>query len=163
MTFPETIIAGFNWFFFFKITLIDLLFFADTDAHVVEYTVKANIFGEYTDPYLLDTSEENPHKLSLTSDGTIYPVSRPADEMEEVAIPIYFNRLGYAINYNAAPEMGISKSENLQEYCTKSCPAVPVASEPCEMHDKQNGGYEDTLRTTYEIAKKIFGVALILI
>ena len=38
---------------------------------VVEYMVDGNVYGEYTDPYLVKNKRENPNILMLTKDGKI--------------------------------------------------------------------------------------------
>ena len=99
--------------------------------HDIDFRVQANVFGEYTDPYLLAKGEENPHKLVLTMDGSTYPVDAPNSEMDTVVIPIHFHLDSYYIDYYAAPEIDMIKSENLLDYCPKSCPEDQVEDRVC--------------------------------
>jgi len=39
----------------------------------ISYTLDANVYGNYTDKYLVSTGQVNPHRLDMTKDGKIVP------------------------------------------------------------------------------------------
>ena len=48
------------------------------NSTVVEYTMHPNVYGRYSDPYLIKSNKTNPHELVLTKDGNL--IHDPVDE-----------------------------------------------------------------------------------
>ena len=91
------------------------------DGKIREYVMDANVYGRYSDPYLIKEKAENPHMVNLTPDGKI--VTKPADEKnaKKVVIPLEFVGKPYYNDFYAAPEIGLTKSATLLDYCAKAC------------------------------------------
>ena len=168
------------------------------DRNVVEFHAQANVFGEYTDPYLKDM--ENPHKLTLTHDGSTYPPQASLESMGNVAISVNFVHKGHAVDYHASAEAHVKKSLKVHDYCTYAkcdhpveetcpltagttssikevnhCPAsgcpgseVMKPTQPTQpiqpiQPTQPNSEAQDALKMTYDIAKKMVGLALVLV
>ena len=156
-------------------------------AKRIGYKVDANVYGRYTDPYLVALKKENPHAINLTPDGKI--VQNKTEKHRPVVIPIEYATESYPIDFYAAPQVGLSKSTSLSDYCPKNCGKEP---ETCPKPKKQEpslcpignpnphpnpnptgttgavipaGGQtsQDALKMTYDIAKKVIGLALVLV
>ena len=41
------------------------------NSTVIEYKMHPNVFGRYSDPYLIKLNKTNPHELVLTEDGRL--------------------------------------------------------------------------------------------
>ena len=120
------------------------------DETLIHYRVDANLYGQYTDPYLVENGKENPHILDLTPDGQI--VEKAAEKRDEVLIPIEFNTKSHPNDFHEAPQIGLTKSASLQDYCPDTC---PKEDEEGTCPDEQ------AARVTFEIAKKVIGLALV--
>ena len=170
-------------------------------ATVIDYRVDANVYGEYTDPYLVKHKKENLHKINLTPDGKI--VQNESEKHKEVIIPIEYPTKSVWNNFYAAPQVGLTKSTSLRDYCPKKCPNEPepeTCSKPVEEvtishcptpkpvnpdptptpvnpggggggstevdpkpNPQGNQNAENALKMTYDIAKKVIGLALVLV
>ena len=86
---------------------------------VVEYMVDGNVYGEYTDPYLVKNKRENPNILMLTKDGKIVFDNEKAGK--PVTITLEYATTSYPNDYYDVPEIGLSKSKTLNDYCPKKC------------------------------------------
>ena len=106
------------------------------DETLIHYRAGANLYGQYTDPYLVKNKKENPHMLDLTSDGNI--VGKAARNHHEVLIPIEYNTKSNPNDFNEAPQVGLTKSASLQDYCPNTCPQASESKEPsCPAAEKQ--------------------------
>jgi len=94
---------------------------------VREYMVDGNLYGQYTDPYLVKNKRENPNILNLTPDGKIVYDAKNADK--PVTIRLEYATTSYANNFYDVPEVGLSKSFNLLDYCPKKCDGSAVTVE----------------------------------
>ena len=59
-------------------------FSKEKNVRVIDYTADANVFGPFTDPYLINKNERNPHLLNLTKEMNF----RQRDTDQTVVIPI---------------------------------------------------------------------------
>ena len=147
------------------------------DETVIHFKVDANVYGEFTDPFLVKNKRENPHILNLTPDGKI--VQREADKHGEVVIPVEFASKSHLNDFYGAPQVGLSKSSSLEGYCPKGC----HKEEPCHDHHEEekpkrepqkpmevdkpkpsdNEDAHDAMKLTYDVAKKVIGLAMVLL
>merc|ERR1711936_1446399 len=67
-------------------------------AQVTNYTVDLNIFGEYTDQYLIDEGKVNPYRMDLTPDNVRIMSSDNAKPIETIQLD--FNRAGDYLEFN---------------------------------------------------------------
>ena len=168
------------------------------DKHQINFRVEANVFGKFTDPYLLDNHKENPHQLILTKDGQEVPIETEKLTLETVVIPILFIREPLFLDFIAVPEAPVylKNTRSLTDYCPAECPCKqkspckqtllpshqctinePVEA-PCavktvrpitdekpitEVSKPVTPGNGEALKMTYEIAKKLIGLALVLV
>ena len=161
-------------------------------AKRIEYKVDANVYGRYTDPYLVKNKKENPQVINLTPDGQI--VRNAAEKHRPVVIPIEYATESYPIDFYAAPQVGLSKSTSLLDYCPKNCEKKPESGKPvCSLENAKpvqnpnpkpclnpnpnpnpigttgavqpagSQSSQDALKMTYDIAKKVIGLALVLV
>ena len=169
-------------------------------ARVIHYKIDGNVYGEFTDPYLTDMKKENPHKLVLTPDGKI--VEKKEDAHKKVIVPLEFATEGILHDFNAAPQLGLTKNPSLLQYCPQNCPKPmpcnndvmverptpkpvpapqpetctsiskpeppkpePETAKPEPETPKPNPDTksDDALKVTYDIAKKVIGLALVLV
>ena len=87
-------------------------------TRVVHFDVPANIYGLYTDPYLIKKGKVNPHLLNLTKEA------QPRDEKNKggsVVIPVDFMVESYSIDYNPVPELPPWVTHNLSDSCPLQC------------------------------------------
>ena len=131
---------------------------------------------------------ENPHKMVLSPDGKI--VYKEPVPNKKVVIPIQYAAPSYIMDFYGVPELGLTKSTKLSDYCPKNCPKqddictkeerpalapVPTpapAPIPCPAKPNENTAVgepkpaqanQDALKMTYEVAKKMIGLALVLV
>ena len=153
------------------------------DTKVIHYKMDGNVYGEFTDPYLKNLKKENPHKLVLTPDGKI---AQASDGHKKVVISLEYATESHLNDFYAAPQVGLTKNPNLLQYCPKNCPkaeqcdadkleektcpkpkpAPTHVPEPCNdvgpPNPKPDTSTDDALKATYDIAKKVIGLALFL-
>jgi len=60
----------------------------------VQFHADANVYGEYTDPWLVETGAVNPYKMELTSDGA-YVDGQPASDDSRVTFRLDFGEDGF--------------------------------------------------------------------
>jgi hypothetical protein len=156
---------------------------------IIDYAMDGNVYGEYTDPYLINKKVENPHKMVLSTDGKI--VHKEPAHNKKVVIPIEYSTKSYVMDFYGVPELGLTKSLKLSDYCPKNCPkqddtcakedhhptpapvTTPVpAPVPCPTKPNEDTAVvkpqpaqanQDALAMTYEVAKKMIGLALVLV
>lgn len=150
---------------------------------VIDFVVDGNAFGEFTDPYLTKLGKENPHKLVLTPSGKV--VKEEPVNNQRIHIPIEFATKSHYMDFYGVPEIGLTKSKKLTDYCPKDCPkdtdtcekkapttstpASVAAPTPCEQKPNEVTAVgpvqanQDALKMTYEVAKKMIGLALVLV
>jgi len=68
-------------------------------AQVTNYTVDINIYGQYTDQYLLDAGKVNPYRMDLTPDNQFVNSSDDAELVSET-LQLDFNRAGDYLEFN---------------------------------------------------------------
>ena len=154
------------------------------DATLIHYRVDANMYGRYTDPYLVAKKTENPHILNLTPDGKI--VEKESDKHREVVIPIEFKTKSHLNDFYGAPQIGLTKSASLLQYCPQTCPkegdkeegSCQAAKPICPMTPgmststgtgtdvapaAEKGNQEEVMKLTFDVAKKVIGMAMVLL
>ena len=85
-----------------------------------------NHYGQFTDPYLIARNKKNPHSLDLTEDGKIV---NEEDARPRVVVPIHYVFDSWPNQFNSVPELGLTNSSGLLQYCPKGCPG---ANDACE-------------------------------
>ena len=91
--------------------------------------MESNVYGEYTDPYLVGKGARNPMLLNLTTDGepvTNWTAAQAGIGKESVKIPLQFNLLGSVLDYVRVPGL-----KALDETAPQ-CPDSPTTQAPAD-------------------------------
>ena len=78
------------------------------------FRVHGNVYGNFIDPYLVAKSKKNPHMTVLKRNGKI---AETPQELEQFMLMMQFNTPSYANDFNAAEEIGLTKTRKLRDYC----------------------------------------------
>ena len=90
---------------------------------VIDFDVPANLYGVFTDPYLVGQGKVNPHMLNLTKGDQVVKKGEP---YERLVVPMDFMMDSYPIDYNPVPELIPWSTHNLSDLCPLKCEKHPV-------------------------------------
>jgi len=97
---------------------------------VVDYHVDRNIYGQYTDPYLLAKNETNPTKMDLTDDGKIVNPSETSKQKRRV-IKLKFTHMGEMIDYTKVDNLRSTKKVCPVTTCPPPATTKKVEAKTC--------------------------------
>lgn len=86
------------------------------EATTINYEVDANLYGKFTDQYLLDKGITNEHQLDLT-DGQIVNGAGG----DKVIIPIEYSTASHFNSYNKVPDIKWRQTAKLTDFCPEKC------------------------------------------
>ena len=85
----------------------------------MKFKVHGNVYGNFTDPYLVAKGKKNPHMMILKNDGKI---AETMADLQNFFILMDFGIKSYPNDFNAAEEVGLTKTTSVKDYCPKDCP-----------------------------------------
>ena len=94
------------------------------EKELVEYTVFANSYGKFTDPYLVGAGKKNLQELILTKNGNI--METPTNQTK--VLPIRFERPSSMNDFVELPDLEYRATSRLMQHCPLQCDNEEIAS-----------------------------------